>query len=593
MLVRCYGYLVSCVKSLLKRLPSNLELFENFKFLRPCYVRDASFSTFHKVISMVTAPCSTSILESKTVLSKDLCNLKRSLEESDEAELLMREIANCQNNHKAKVIAITDEAKKLQFLLVQTAHMQHGCGASQVVGYAFVASEQYHVLSKLLETFVKENPSSQETQVVVVDKDFTAINAIHNTFTSAPSVQLCQFHVVKAFGVAAGRLGRSLEEKQKMICTFKEMLHAPTMEKFEEVKADFHRYASKEAVAYFDENWGSITEMWVRHICDREFTFGDNTTNRVESHNNIIKKVLKSSSKLHEALANLLKLAGMSRQNTCHAATLLKTCNFYSYNTSHHIERQCEKVLTPYACRLVSKQLMKMEESNRAIRKTAEDKYEVASGVGDACHQHRQLTVRMKRSPGAPSAGSIDNALEEIPKPSKDSPTWKAVRGSSSNAMPEWKDVPPYPPKVESPITYFRNFFDVTFLSHICEQSSLYSAQRNPNKVTSMTVNDLEQFIGTVLTMSLMKLPQTHMYWSQRFRVSQVTDTMTRDRWEEIKQSLHFSDNQEAPDQNDPERDRLYKVRPLLDHLVAKCHEIPKSQKLCVDEQLVPFKGRS
>ncbi|KAH8037124.1 hypothetical protein HPB51_008729 [Rhipicephalus microplus] len=125
--------------------------------------------------------------------------------------------------------------------------------------------------------------------------------------------------------------------------------------------------------------------------------------------------------------------------------------------------------------------------------------------------------------------------------------------------MPEWKDVPPYQSPVESPITYFRNFFDVTFLSHICEQSSLYSAQRNPNKVNSMTVNDLEQFIGTVLTMSLMKLPQLRMYWSQRFRVSQVADTMTRDRWKEIKQSLHFIDNQEAPDQNDPERDRLYK----------------------------------
>ncbi|KAH8040956.1 hypothetical protein HPB51_013238 [Rhipicephalus microplus] len=168
---------------------------------------------------------------------------------------------------------------------------------------------------------------------------------------------------------------------------------------------------------------------------------------------------------------------------------------------------------------------------------------------------------------GAPSTASIDNAIEEIPKPSKDSPPWKAVRGSLSNVMPEWKDVPPYPSPVESPITYFRNFFDVTFLSHICEQSSLYSAQRNPNKVASMTVNDLEQFIGTVLTMSLMKLPQTRMHWSQRFRVSQVADTMTRDR--------------------------LYKVRPLLDHLVAKCREIPKSQKLCVDEQLVPFKGRS
>ncbi|KAH8029313.1 hypothetical protein MRX96_036814 [Rhipicephalus microplus] len=67
---------------------------------------------------------------------------------------------------------------------------------------------------------------------------------------------------------------------------------------------------------------------------------------------------------------------------------------------------------------------------------------------------------------------------------------------------------------------------------------------------------------------------------------------MTRDRWEESKQSLHIN-NQEAPDKDDPECDRLYKVRPVLDHLVAKCRELPKSQKLCVDEQLVPFKGRS
>ncbi|KAL3216812.1 hypothetical protein MRX96_006350 [Rhipicephalus microplus] len=122
--------------------------------------------------------------------------------------------------------------------------------------------------------------------------------------------------------------------------------------------------------------------------------------------------------------------------------------------------------------------------------------------------------------------------------------------------MPEWKDVPPCP----SP-------------------SSLYSAQRNLNKVTSMTVNDLEQFMGIVFTMSIMKLPQTRMYWPEKFRIDQVADTMTRDRWKELKQSLHFNDNREAPDQDDPERHRLYKIRPLRDHLVAKCRELPKSQK--------------
>lgn len=192
-----------------------------------------------------------------------------------------------------------------------------------------------------------------------------------------------------------------------------------------------------------------------------------------------------------------------------------------------------------------------------------------------------------------PSTDDIDDELEAITKPSKNHPTWSVVQTSVGRAMPEWKDVPPCPSPVESPIEYFRRFFDMDFLSFICEQSSLYSAQRNPNKVTALTVNDLEQFMGIVFTMSIMKLPQTRMYWSDRFRISQVADTMTRDRWEEVKQSLHFNDNQEAPDQNDPDRDRLYKVRPLLDHLTAKCRELPKSQKLCVDEQLVPFKGRS
>ncbi|KAH8032070.1 hypothetical protein HPB51_022910 [Rhipicephalus microplus] len=95
MLVRCREYLVSCVKSLLKRLPSNLELFENFKFLRPCYVRDASFSTFHKVISMVTAPCSTSILESEYV---SLQAMHSSLALSNNVSEFWRAVAKATNS---------------------------------------------------------------------------------------------------------------------------------------------------------------------------------------------------------------------------------------------------------------------------------------------------------------------------------------------------------------------------------------------------------------------------------------------------------------------------------------------------------------
>ena len=39
--------------------------------------------------------------------------------------------------------------------------------------------------------------------------------------------------------------------------------------------------------------------------------------------------------------------------------------------------------------------------------------------------------------------------------------------------------------------------------------------------------------------------------------------------------------------------DRLFKVRPLLNHLQLKFNNIPMDQMMCVDEQMVPFKGSS
>lgn len=63
MLDRCRIYLVACVRSLLKRLPENLELFRNFKYLAPSCVRDMPFGGLLKVLSSVKATCDTSTLE--------------------------------------------------------------------------------------------------------------------------------------------------------------------------------------------------------------------------------------------------------------------------------------------------------------------------------------------------------------------------------------------------------------------------------------------------------------------------------------------------------------------------------------------------
>lgn len=66
-----------------------------------------------------------------------------------------------------------------------------------------------------------------------------------------------------------------------------------------------------------------------------------------------------------------------------------------------------------------------------------------------------------------------------------------------------------------------------------------------------------------------------------------VADTMSLNRWEAIKNSLHFNDNARLE-----EADPLHKIRPLFTHLNAKLASIPMREKLSVDEQMVPFKGK-
>ena len=59
---------------------------------------------------------------------------------------------------------------------------------------------------------------------------------------------------------------------------------------------------------------------------------------------------------------------------------------------------------------------------------------------------------------------------------------------------------------------------------------------------------------------------------------------MSRDRWECIKSCLYLRDN------NDPTNDdRLFKI---VDHLRKIFSSISMDQNLCVDKQMVSFKGR-
>lgn len=185
-----------------------------------------------------------------------------------------------------------------------------------------------------------------------------------------------------------------------------------------------------------------------------------------------------------------------------------------------------------------------------------------------------------------------ENPSEDESSSSK-TPRWKTCHTSASTAQPEWSHILPSANEILSPYQYFKGLLSDDLLELIVDESNLYSIQCNPAKPLNLTVQELEQFFGTVLHMSLFGLPATRMFWSNSSRISHVADVMPLARWEAIKKFLHFSDNNCQPMRDMADYDELYKIRPFLNHILTKLKQLPMRETLSVDEQMVPFKGKS
>lgn len=138
---------------------------------------------------------------------------------------------------------------------------------------------------------------------------------------------------------------------------------------------------------------------------------------------------------------------------------------------------------------------------------------------------------------------------------------WKTVKQqNSAKEVPVWPDALPDAEAIRLPIRYFRDFFDRELLDKIVVQSNLYCTQQNPNRALNLDWTELEQFLGTVVYMSIFLLPRSRMHWSSASQVQHMAEVMSRDRWEEIKHYIHFCDNMASD--ND---DRLFKIRLIID----------------------------
>ncbi len=143
---------------------------------------------------------------------------------------------------------------------------------------------------------------------------------------------------------------------------------------------------------------------------------------------------------------------------------------------------------------------------------------------------------------------------------------------------------------LNTPSNFFSYFVTPDFLKHIQVESARYATQ-NGDENFKVHEYEIKRYIGIVAFSSVVKLPNVRKYWSPSIGNSIVWDALTVRRFEEIRKWLHFNNNAEY-NQEDPSRDRLFRIRPVLNHFLEKFKRIPIDEKISLDKQICPTRAR-
>ena len=115
-------------------------------------------------------------------------------------------------------------------------------------------------------------------------------------------------------------------------------------------------------------------------------------------------------------------------------------------------------------------------------------------------------------------------------------------------------------------------------------------------KLTPVTLPEMKKFIGVILLMGVIYKPSIPMHWvtEEIYWTPALSVIMTRTRFLLISKFLNFNDNLHPNyDPNAEDRDKLHKVRPIIDVLRRSFKSVWSPERnLSVDESPVLYKVR-
>lgn len=152
-------------------------------------------------------------------------------------------------------------------------------------------------------------------------------------------------------------------------------------------------------------------------------------------------------------------------------------------------------------------------------------------------------------------------------------------------------DLPSTIRRLTTPLQFFKYFFTENIVQKIVEQSNYYSTENH----FGININKLDvcQFIGICILSSVQKVHKVRSYWTPIVGSALIQNTMSVKKFESIKRTLHFNQNDKAPPKDAVDFDKLYKLRPLIDELLKEFKKITCEHYLSVDEQVCATKTKN
>lgn len=170
-------------------------------------------------------------------------------------------------------------------------------------------------------------------------------------------------------------------------------------------------------------------------------------------------------------------------------------------------------------------------------------------------------------------------------------PRWRHRDIETSDVTCNFSFSPP-PDQIHTPYKYFKMFCDDNALQNICEQTNLYSTEKTGTSINT-SVQEIEQFLGIHVMSGIVRVPSYKMYWQQSTRFAPIADTMSRNRFDKLRNFMHINDNSKMIPTDNANHDKLFKVRPFLESFRENINKIEPEEHNAVDEIIIPFKGRS